>query len=199
VGDAPGDDHEQGQCTLQTVDGTQLQRFDLAAVLEDVEKNLYFPSGSVPIDEFGYLLMRLEPNNLPIKYLGRALSAVLVLSVLVFLLSADAFTYSLGEHVSDQLENSYRCLLVFPFLLGMGYYLFHERPGVKLVYSLAIELYFFVMIPHKVILHIIILHFGTRLAMPLLYICLGSSFDMLAFIALYAWALSNLPPQRQIM
>jgi hypothetical protein len=50
--------------------------------------------------------MRLEPNNLPIKYLGRALSAVLVLSVLVFLLSADAFTYSLGEHVSDQLENS---------------------------------------------------------------------------------------------
>ena len=43
VGDAPGDDHEQGQCTLQTVDGTQLQRFDLAAVLEDVEKKSLFP------------------------------------------------------------------------------------------------------------------------------------------------------------
>jgi hypothetical protein len=141
----------------------------------------------------------LQGKHLPIKYLLRCLCAVLFLSILVFLLSPDSFAYSLAEHVNDLLLNGYRCLLVFPFMLGIGYYLFHERLAVKLSYSLAIELYFFLMIPHKVILHIITLHFGSRLAMPLLYVCLGSAFDIFAFVALYAWVLSNLPPQHHSM
>ena len=58
VGDAPRDDHEQRQSTLQTVDGTQLQCFDLVAVLDDVEKNFEFPPCAVPIDQFGCLPMR---------------------------------------------------------------------------------------------------------------------------------------------
>jgi len=138
---------------------------------------------------------RLQGKHLPIKYLSRCLCAVLLLSILVILLSPDSLTYSLGEHVNDLLMNGYRCLLVFPFMLGIGYYLFHERLVVKLFYSLVIELYFLIMIPQKVMLHIIALHFGTRLVMPLLYVCLGSAFDIFAFVALYAWALSNLPPQ----
>jgi hypothetical protein len=142
---------------------------------------------------------RLQGKYLPIKYLVRCLCAILLSSILVLLLSPDSFAYSLGHHVNDLLMNGYRCLLVFPFMLGIGYYLFHERLVVKLLYSLAIELYFFLMIPHKVILHIVVLHFGSRLTMPLLYVCLGSAFDIFAFVALYAWVLSNLPPQHHSM
>jgi hypothetical protein len=142
---------------------------------------------------------RLQGKHLPIKYLVRCLCAVLLLSILALLLSPDSFAYSLAQHVNDLLLNGYRCLLVFPFMLCIGYYLFHERLVVKLSYSLMIELYFFLMIPHKVMLHIIALHFGSRLAMPLLYVCLGSAFDIFAFVALYAWALSNLPPQQHSM
>jgi hypothetical protein len=142
---------------------------------------------------------RLQGKNLPVKYLVRCLCAVVLLSILVFLVAPNSSAYSLGEHVNDLLINGYRCLLVFPFMLGIGYYLFHERLMIKLLYSLAIELYFFLMIPHKVMLHIITLHFGSRLAMPLLYLCLGSAFDIFAFVALYAWVLSNLPPQHHSM
>jgi hypothetical protein len=138
---------------------------------------------------------RLQGKHLPIKYLVRCLCAVLLLSILVTLSSPYSFTYSLGEHVNDLLINGYRCILIFPFMLAIGYYLFHERLVVKLFYSLVIELYFLFMIPQKVLLHIIALHFGTRLVMPLLYVCLGSAFDIFAFVALYAWILSNLPPQ----
>ena len=142
---------------------------------------------------------RLQGKHLPVKYLVRCLCALLLLSILVFLLSPESFAYSLAEHVNGLLLNAYRCLLVFPFMLGIGYYLFHERLVVKLLYSLVIGLYFLLMIPHKVMLHIITLHFGSSLAMPLLYMCLGSAFDIFAFVALYAWVLSNLPPQHHSM
>lgn len=138
---------------------------------------------------------RLQGKQLPIKYLVRCLCGIQLLSILVFLRSPNSFAYSLSDHVNDLLMNGYRCLLVFPFMLAIGYYLFHERLLVKLLYSLMIELYFLLMIPHKVIVHIILLHFGSRLVMPLLYVCLGSAFDIFAFVALYAWVLSNLPPQ----
>jgi hypothetical protein len=142
---------------------------------------------------------RLQGKYLPIKYLVRSLCGVLLLSILVFLLSPESFAYTLAEHVTDLLVNGYRSLLVFPFMLSIGYYLFNERLAVKLCYSLAVELYFLVMIPHKVLLHIIMLHYGSRLVMPLLYVCLGSAFDILAFVALYAWMLSNLPAQQHRM
>lgn len=142
---------------------------------------------------------RLDGQYLPLKYLLRSLCVILLLSIVVLLLLPDSFAYSLEQHVDDLMTNGYRCLLVFPFMLGIGYYLFHERLPVKLLYSLTIELYFIVMIPQKIILHIVALHFGTRLSMPLLYVCLGSAFDILAFVALYAWALSNLPAQHHSM
>jgi hypothetical protein len=140
---------------------------------------------------------RLRGKHLPIMYLVRCLCAVMLLSILVFLLSPHSFSYSLAQHVNDLLIDGYRCLLVFPFVLCIGYYLFHERLVVKLLYSLVIELYFLVMIPHKVLVHIITLQFGSRLTMPLLYVCLGSAFDICAFVALYAWVLSNLPAQHR--
>lgn len=139
---------------------------------------------------------RLQGKHLPIKYLLRCLCALMLLSILVFLLLPASLPYSQGEHADDLLTNGYRCLLVFPFILGLGYYLFRERLAVKLFYSLAIVLYFLLMIPHKVVLHVVLLHVGSRLAMPLLYVCLGSAFDIVVFVALYAWALSNLPPQQ---
>ncbi|QOL48146.1 hypothetical protein [Massilia litorea] len=142
---------------------------------------------------------RLEGRLLPIKYLLRSLCVILLLSILVLLVWPESFAYSLEQHAGDLMTNGYRCLLVFPFMLGVGYHLFDERLVVKLLYSLAIETYFIVMIPHKIILHIVALHFGTRLSMPLLYVCLGSAFDVLVFVALYAWALSNLPPQHHSM
>lgn len=142
---------------------------------------------------------RLQGRFVPVKYLLRSLCVILLLSILVLLLVPESFPYSLEQHVGDLMTNGYRCLLVYPFILGVGYYLFHERLAVRLLYSLAIEMYFIVMIPQKIILHILALHFGTRLSMPLLYVCLGSAFDVLAFVALYAWALSNLPPQHHSM
>jgi hypothetical protein len=58
VDDAPADDHEQRQRTLEAVDGAQLQGLDFAAVLENVEEYLDFSLRPGPVDQFDYLLMR---------------------------------------------------------------------------------------------------------------------------------------------
>lgn len=143
-----------------------------------------------------YLAGRLRNEKTPLKYLVRILCAILLATACEFRFFPGGFRYGLGDHLSELLDNGYRLMLAVPFMLGVGYYLFHERLLVKLRTTAAILAYFTLMIPHKAVLHIALLEHGTALLMPLLYLCLGMAFDVLVFVALYAYAMSNLAEQR---
>src|SRR5471032_1233182 len=52
VGDAPRYHQVQRQCTLDTLDGAQLQLLNAAAILQHVEQHFDFPARPVPVDQF---------------------------------------------------------------------------------------------------------------------------------------------------
>lgn len=130
---------------------------------------------------------------LPLKYLVRLLCTVHFIALLFFWLVPLQFPYTLGAHLAEVVQIGYLLLLAIPVMLAIGYYLLPARLVDKLLHTIIILAYFILVIPHKVVLHALILHHGSLLTMPLLYVCFGTVFDILLFIALYSWAVSRLP------
>ena len=54
-------------------------------------------------------------------------------------------------------------------------------------------LFIAILIPHQVLAQALIMQEFSVLFMPVLYICFGAVFDALVFVALYSWAVSNVP------
>ena len=129
----------------------------------------------------------------PLKYLVRILCAVQGLAVAFFWLQPTGFPYDIANHANDLASMGYVLLMAIPVMLALGYYVLNISLGTKIVHTLLILLYFVVLVPFQVIAHVLILQHFSLLFMPVLYICFGTLFDMLIFVALYSWAASNAP------
>ena len=132
-------------------------------------------------------------KRLPLKCLVRILCTVQGLALLFFWLAPSRFPYTITDHLGDMIGMAHVMLYAIPVLLAIGYYMLPARLHSKLGHTVLILGYFLLLAPHKLILHAVILHYGSLLFMPLLYICFGTVLDVLLFIALYAWVVSRLP------
>jgi hypothetical protein len=136
----------------------------------------------------------MNGSALPLKYLVRILCAVQTLSLLFFWVAAAQFPYSVASHMRDMSTNGYVIMVAIPVLLSLGYYVLNIGVTTKVAHTVAILLFFVVLVPHQIVGHALILQHFSLLFMPLLYVCFGALFDMLVFIALYSWAASMAPP-----
>lgn len=141
---------------------------------------------------------KCSADKLPLKYLVRVICVIQMISLLYFLVAPSRFPYSVGDHMADIAHVGFTLMFVTPIMLTLGYYLLNVRSSTKLLHTLLILAYFLLLIPHQIVLHALILHHGSMLFMPLLYICFGAVFDVLVFVALYSWAASTLPVQTTV-
>ncbi len=147
----------------------------------------------------GWILSyRLQREKMPLRYLVRIPCGIQLTATVAIWLFPASFSFTAHDHVADLVNNGYRVMLAMPFMLGAGYYVFNASLLQKVQYTAIIFGYFVLMIPHKAVAHALILQHGSVLFMPLLYMCFGTTFDVLAFIALYSWAASNLPEQKLV-
>ena len=84
-------------------------------------------------------------------------------------------------------------LLAIPVLMALGYYPLQISWQAKVVHTLLILMFFGVMVPQQALVHLLILQHLSVVFMPVLYLCFGALFDMMVFVALYAWAASTAP------
>jgi hypothetical protein len=138
---------------------------------------------------------RMQGRMVPLQYLLRILCGVQGIALLFFWYAPAQFPYTVSDHLQDLLTMGHILILAIPLMLAVGYYLLHQRLSLKLAHTLGILGYFIVMIPHKAVLHTLILYKTSVLYMPLLYVCFGAVFDVLLFVALYSWLISMLPEQ----
>lgn len=131
----------------------------------------------------------------PLKYLVRILCVVQGFSLIFFWLQPASYPYDISDHANDLASMGYVLLVAIPVMLALGYYVLNIGLGVKIVHTALIILYFVVMVPFQIIGHVLILQHGSLLFMPVLYVCFGTLFDMLIFVALYSWAASNAPAE----
>jgi hypothetical protein len=131
----------------------------------------------------------------PLKYLVRILCVVQGFALVFFWLLPNSFPYDVSNHINDLASMGSVMLLAIPVMLALGYYVLNIGLGTKFLHTALILMYFVVMVPFQIIAHALILQYGSLLFMPVLYICFGTLFDMLIFVALYSWAASNAPAQ----
>jgi hypothetical protein len=129
----------------------------------------------------------------PAKYLVRILCVVQALALAFFWWRPSGFPYGISQHADDLASMGYVLLMAIPVMLAFGYYVLNIGIGAKILHTVLILLYFMVMVPFQIIGHVLILQHFSLLFMPILYICFGTLFDMLLFVALYSWAASTAP------
>lgn len=131
--------------------------------------------------------------RLPLSCLVRLVCCVQALALLFFWMLPAQFPYTIADHMNDMLQTGFWLLLAIPVLLTLGYAILQPSLPSLVGHTLLILGYFIVMLPHKMVLHALVLRYCTLLSMPVLYLCLGSVLDVLLFIGLYSWAVSRLP------
>lgn len=135
----------------------------------------------------------LQGKALPLQYLLRIVCGVQALALLFFWWVPAQFPYTVQRHLLDLANIGYLTLLATPVMLAMGYYMLRVPLAHKLLCTALILAYFAVFVPHQLVLHAFLLHHFSLLLMPLLYIVFGALFNMLVFVALYAWFASLAP------
>ncbi|MES2940014.1 MAG: hypothetical protein V4864_20215 [Pseudomonadota bacterium] len=134
----------------------------------------------------------------PIKYLVRTLCVVQVSALLYFMFAPASFPYTVGGHLESMLDAGYYLMLSMPLLLSLGYGVLRLPLHQKFLHPLGILAYFAVMLPHKALLHVLVLQHFSVLFMPMLYLCFGLVFDLMVFVALYSWMVSRTPAQAAV-
>lgn len=141
---------------------------------------------------FGLALsLRMNKNNLPLKYPLRIICIIQFATLLYFWMSPTTYLYSIAEHSEELLSTGYVVLLATPVMLALGYYILNQSLLKKIFNTLLILAFLSIMIPHQIISQALILTHLSVVFMPVLYLCFGAVFDALVFIALYSWIVSN--------
>lgn len=137
--------------------------------------------------------LSMRGHWLPVNYLLRAVCVVQALSLAYFWWIPIPFPHGVLDHTLNMLDAGYTLMLAIPVLMGLGYYALNLSLGTKLLHTLLIEAFFLVLIPQQALVHLVILQHGSVVFMPVLYLCFGALFDMMVFVALYAWLASRAP------
>lgn len=137
--------------------------------------------------------LRMKNARFPLRYPLLIIGTVQLLALLYFWFSPVAFPYSISRHGEELMTIGYVLMLVTPLMLALGYYILNQHLVIKLFHTVLILLFFAVMVPHQVLAQALIMQHASVLFMPVLYICFGAVFDALVFVALYSWAVSDVP------
>lgn len=137
------------------------------------------------------LSLRMDKNNLPLKYPLRIICIIQFATLLYYWISPASSLYSIADHSEELLSIGYVVLMATPAMLALGYYILNQSLLRKIINTLLILVFLGIMIPHQVFAQALILTHLSIVFMPVLYLCFGAVFDALVFIALYSWIVSN--------
>jgi hypothetical protein len=126
----------------------------------------------------------------PVKYLVRILCAVQVSALLFFYFVPSMFPYSIGGHLTSMLNSGYAIMVAVTVLMVLAYGALRVPPAWQFAHISFVAGYFALMVPHHVLVHALLLQHFSVLVMPLLYLCFGTVFHVLVFVALFSWLLS---------
>lgn len=137
----------------------------------------------------------MSDRQIPLKYLVRTLCVVQGSALLFFMFAPDRFPYTMTGHLAAMLNAGYYLMLAMPLLLALGWGVLRLPLHQKLTFPALMVAYFAVMLPHKALLHAVVVQHFSALFMPLLYLCFGAVMDLMVFVALYSWLVSRAPVQ----
>jgi hypothetical protein len=126
----------------------------------------------------------------PIGYLLRALAAIQLTAQVWFTFAAPPFNYALPQYVSGLLVLGVVILALAPFLVAATFFIFDFPLWQKLLMGCLLLGHLAVLFPMQVSVHAFIIHRGSLLALPMLFLVFGVLLDVFVYVALYGWGMS---------
>lgn len=141
---------------------------------------------------FGLALasLRLPSRMLPIAYVARIYAVVIVVSLAFFAVVPARFTYSLADHVAMLLLMMLLLAAVAPWVLSLTYNILDFRARDKVLLSLMAVVFLVVTAPLQAFSHALVLHYGSLLYQPMLFLLLGIFPPLVGLVGLYSWAMT---------
>ena len=133
----------------------------------------------------------IHPNRyLPAIYLLRAVILLQATALAYFAFIPVSFPHVLSDYVASNLFVGLMLLGLIPWILGVTYYLFDFSLVKKILLTFVIIGFFVIALPLQYLLHVNLIAHGSLLFMPVLYLVFGLFIDVMAFVALYSYAMS---------
>ncbi len=152
-------------------------------------QTVLFATGAVTV--LLYLASYFVPRRMvPGTYFLRAALFVQATAVIFFACWPEAFPYTLAQYLKGLTTASLFVAALAPLVLGFTFYPLDFTLGQKAKLTVVIMGYMTVMVPMQYIAQGAVIHHGSLLFMPLLYLFFGLPLNVLALIALYAWGMS---------
>lgn len=138
-----------------------------------------------------FLLSFLVPARIaPINYLLRAVILIQASASLDRIISPDYFPYTMQIYMVDALTLSIYLIFLLPLVLGFVYYIFDFGLLRKIILTVMMLAYYFLTIPCQYMLHAYIVHEGTLLFLPIMYLMFGTLLNVLMFVSIYSFGMS---------
>lgn len=126
----------------------------------------------------------------PFAYLLRALAVVQLTAQVWFSFAEPPFSYSLPQYMSGLLVCGVVILLLAPVLVSFTYFIFDFPLWQKLLLATMLLAHLAVFLPLQAVVHAYVIHRGSLLAMPILFLVFGVLLDVFVYVALYGWGMS---------
>jgi hypothetical protein len=102
----------------------------------------------------------------------------------------EAFPYDGPGYVHSMLLASLALMTILPVMLALIYYVFDFSILRKAWLTLLVLAHLALFCPLQYLAHAVVLHHGSRLTMPLLFLALGLPLDVMILVAFYGWGMS---------
>lgn len=126
----------------------------------------------------------------PVAYLLRLVAAVQLSANLYFYLTPGQFPYSLRSHVTTLASGQFVLMLLVPWIHALAWYPFDHRWSRKLLLTVLTLLFFAVFTPVSLALHAWLIHAGSLVLLPVLYLVFGYPVGIFLLVSLYGWGMS---------
>jgi len=160
-------------------------------LLSAAHPSIEFVYGNLFVCIMAFLISFLVPKRLaPMNYLMRAALLIQASASIDRLFSPDDFPYTLKIYVMDSLSLAVYLVFLLPLVLGVVYYIFDFGLPRKILLTMLMLVYYYVVIPCQYMVHAYFIHEYTLLMLPLMYLLLGTLLDVLMFVSIYSLGMS---------
>jgi hypothetical protein len=143
--------------------------------------------------------MFMNRERLPLVYFLRLLVLVHASALFYFYLWPDRLPISVAAYLSDMFRQAMYVVVLLPLLFGLVLFPFALSVGVRYGAVLAGALFVVLATPLQVAFVACLLHMGSVLMLPVLFLFFGFLPLLIGLMGIYGFALSLLPPDAELI
>lgn len=136
------------------------------------------------------LSFTLSSRFLPLVYFLRALVLIQGVSLAWFALSTPPFPYPTPRYAAGLLAAGAILITSLPAILGFTFYIIDVSLLRKLLLTVLLIGHLIVLLPLQVLVHVWLIHQGSLLLQPVLFLVFGLLVEILILVAFYGWGMS---------